>query len=85
MSIGQLRLLTLTSHPAGKDLDTIVGSESIDVHCLASLAKMWFRELPEVIPMDFYHSFIRASSESECEQFPFMEPTWKYADPKKRV
>jgi len=45
----------------GMDIDFIPGIENADVHSLASLMKLWFRELPEVIPVSFYDAFIEAN------------------------
>ncbi|KAK8705202.1 hypothetical protein V6N13_048808 [Hibiscus sabdariffa] len=58
-----------------KQLNKGMIPDGIDVHCLASLIKAWFRELPTGVLDSLPHEFvIKSQSEEECAQLVRLFP-----------
>lgn len=58
----QLTTLSMHALTAGAEVDFATDPSFSDPHNLASLVKLWLRELPEIISPTFYDSFIQANN-----------------------
>lgn len=60
------RLLLIRTDASSVNFDDPSGFEN-DIHAVASLYKLWLRELPEpLLTKDLYHDFIEASRKPPC-------------------
>ena len=61
-------LNSIFSPSAGEALDSQTNPAFSDPHNLASLTKLWLRELPEIISPNFYSAFIEANNVEGYEE-----------------